>query len=117
MSTLVPVALAADSSILDLIGQLVAATGGGDQFFMAGNELLIVNNGGGVGVTVTVTASGTLSEWTPLNLTATIAAGKIGLINVNYGLRFRDANGNVQLTYSGVTSVTVGVFRIGRGAS
>lgn len=120
MAQLTPIALAADVGTDDIVGQLAAAAGGGDSYFGAGNELLVINNGGGGSITVTIVASGTDnfgSVSTAHDITRTVAAGKTAFINVNTMARFRDANSNVQITYSGVTTVKVGVFRLGRAGS
>lgn len=100
---------------------LVAATGGGDQFANPTDErtYLEVANGGGGSITVTITAQNTSFPGGPNvgTLTASNAGGAV----VNGTTRvfgpfpariYNDANGNVQVTYSGVTTVTVQALRI-----
>lgn len=114
MALLTPIQLAPDAGTLDIVAQLAAAAGGGDSYFGTGADLFVVKNGGGAPITVTVTASGA-DNFGIVNvahdLTRSVAAGAIAFIVASTLSRFRDSNGNVQITYSGVTTVTVGVFR------
>jgi hypothetical protein len=114
MAALTAIQLAPDAGTLDIIAQLVAAAGGGDSYFMTGADLLVVKNGGGGSITVTITASGADNFGivnTAHDITRTVAAGAVAFIVPSTMARFRDSNGNVQIAYSGVTTVTVGVFR------
>jgi len=90
---------------LDL-GALVAATGGGDTVQVTANEIggwdaapavFIVRNGDAASKTVTV-------DGTPL----VVAAGAIGVVPLKTGYGGK----NVAVTYSAVTSVTVGAFQL-----
>lgn len=117
MALLTPIVLAADAGVDDIVALLAAAAGGGDSYYMAGGELVVIQNGGGAPITATFVASGADNFGvvaTAHDLTRTVAAGKIAFIAPANLLRFRDANANVQITYSGVTTVKTGVFRIGR---
>lgn len=118
MALLTGVAAGPDIGIVDLIAGLVAATGGGDSFFMTGRDLLVVNNGGGGSITVTIS---TVVAAVPDNFGVTnaahdkaftVGAGKLAILGPFSLFRFKDANGNAQVTYSGVTTVTVGVLRV-----
>lgn len=93
---------------------LVAAAGGGDSFQNTGKECLRIRNAGGGAITLTVVASGT----DPCNygVAATPAHDLVQSIPNDSAVhvlgpfppkKFNDVNGRVQLTYSGVTSVTV----------
>ncbi len=115
MALLTGIAQGPDAGNLDILSLLVAANGGGDSFFMTGKEVLVVNNGSGGTITVTLVAGPDNFGITNAahNLTFAILAGKLCIIGPTSLFRFRDANGNCQITYSGVTSLTVGVFRIG----
>lgn len=103
---------------LALIGAttaLAAASAGGDSFANPrGTAWLEVANGGGSPTTVTIavgpnatrSGDGTFPPTTYSALAVTVAAGarkRIGPIPPVYN----DGNGNVQVTYSGVTSLTV----------
>lgn len=99
-------------SVTPAVTTMVAAAGGGDEFRGTGKEILRVRNGGGSPITVTIAAvnpagcpAGTLH-----NIAQAVAAGaEIAITNLNPD-RFNAADGNVDVTYSGVTSVTVGVI-------
>lgn len=87
---------------------LAAAAGGGDTFANTGSEWFEINNGGGSPITVTFAAASTYLGETITNRAVTVANGarkKIG--------RFPPAifGTTVTVTYSAVTSVTVGVFK------
>jgi hypothetical protein len=92
-----------------------AAAGGGDQFANSGNERFVVKNGGGSPITVTIDSPGTCSFGTTANaahdLAVAVAAGAETMIGPFATDKYSDSNGNVQITYSGVTTVTVAVVR------
>jgi hypothetical protein len=92
-----------------------AAAGGGDSYAADGNEYLEVINGGGSPINVTFVAQ------VACNFGVANAAHDV-VVAVTNGERrkirtpsplaaYLDTNGRVQLTYSAVTSVTVGVFK------
>lgn len=90
---------------------MAAAAGGGDEFRNTGKERFRVRNGGGSSITATLAAvsaagcpAGTLH-----NLVITVPAGEERCVTNLATARFNAADGNVDVTYSGVTSVTVGV--------
>lgn len=93
----------------------VAASGGGDKFLNDSVSFLWIKNGGGSSITVTLTwgTGGTVDGQTPTARTVTINAGDsqvIGPFNPNF---YNDANGFMNWTYSGVTSVTIAVIHPG----
>lgn len=93
-----------------------AAAGGGDSFDNNGLVLLHVKNGSGAPITVTVDDPntpnpGNATQFNPDVAIAVPAAGD-RLIGPFPPFRFNDVNGRVNLTYSGVTSLTVGVIRV-----
>src|SRR5580765_3677801 len=98
MALLTGVAAGPDTGILDLVAGLVAASGGGDSFFMTGKDLLVVNNGGGSPITVTISTvvAGVADNFGVTNAahdkTFSIAAGKIGVLGPFSPFRFKDAN-------------------------
>jgi len=118
MAQLTPTKLGPNSALADLVGALVAATGGGDSFLGTGKEIFVVNNasGGSVTVTFSTVVASAPDNWGVINaahdLVQSVAAGKIAILGPVLLQRFRDANGNIQVTYSAVTSVTVGVFSV-----
>lgn len=99
---------------VDLAG--VSAGGGGDTFATTGKELLVIKNGGGSPITLTVATPGTAGDGLAIaDLTATIGAGESRLLGPFppglYAVDGQPGN-NVALSYSGVTSVTVAVVRV-----
>lgn len=95
------------------------AAGGGDTVANAdGKTYLHVKNGGGAGITVTVTAQtvsredphlGTLAK---ANISKAIAAGAEAIIGPLKKQAFNNVSDIVAITYSGVTSVTVAALWI-----
>lgn len=100
-------------STAGLADSLAAAAGGGDQFANTGREFFEVLNGGGGSVNVTFETPATVDGEPIADRVVAVAAGvrkKIGPFPTS---TYNDANGRVQVTYSGVTTVTVGVFKLG----
>lgn len=85
----------------------VAAAGGGDKFLNDGSVLFYVKNGGGSAVTVTVEASGMPGGLSLTDPAISVAAGAEKIAGPFNPTLFNDATGYVNVTYSGVTSVTV----------
>lgn len=93
----------------------VSAAGSGDTFVNTGNEVVVVKNGGGSPITVTVPIVATVDGQAVTDLTATVAAGATQLIGPFPPGIYNDtkvAGGNAALEYSGVTSVTVAVVKV-----
>lgn len=113
MALLTPTNLGPDVGFTDLDAQLVAVAGGGDSFYWTGREILVINNQNGSTCTVTLTANADNFGVTNAvhNITLAIPTTKRGLWGPFTGLRFKDVNGNVQITYSVSATVTIGVFR------
>lgn len=84
-----------------------------------GNVLLRVNNGSGASINVTIAAGanptrpadGTFPAMTLANKVVAIATGHAMIIGP-IPPAFNDANGNVQVSYSATTSVTVEAIQI-----
>ena len=99
---------------------LAAAAGGGDAYVNDGRTFLVVTNGGGSPITVTVTVQRTAinvpgaGTITFASIPVSVTNGTTKWIAVPTG-PYNDANGRVQVTYSGVTSVTVGAVRVPQG--
>lgn len=107
-----------DASILGLGETLVAAAGGGDTFSNNGQCVLEVVNGGGAPINVTIDDLGSpspqgASQFNP-DVVVVVGAGATKIIGPFPPFRFNDANGNVAVAYSAVTSVTVRVIRVAR---
>lgn len=93
-------------------GALTAAASGGDEFVNDGRTYLDVANGSGGSITVTAVTQSTVDGLAVADLAVAVGAGvrtKIGPFPPNI---YNDVNGRVQITYSGVTSLTVNPFRL-----
>src|SRR5688572_28471346 len=94
----------------------VAASGGGDSFNTGSNTPVFVHvvNGHSSAQTVTFDDSNTQSPEGAVahnpDFTVSVPNASNRLIVLRNPDRFRDASGNVNLTYSGVTALTVYVF-------
>lgn len=87
------------------------ATGSGDQSATGDGVMLLVKNGAGSSITVTLTTPGVVDgDLAIADRTFTVAAGATGGIPVTD--RYRDpATGLATITYSSATTVTVAVIR------
>ena len=92
---------------------LVAAAGGGDTAETGGGVFLVVKNASGASITVTlVTPEVFDGDLTLLDRAVSVAA-TTGQSFIPLTSRYRDpTTGVASITYSAVTSVTVGVFRV-----
>jgi hypothetical protein len=95
-----------------IAGTLASAASGGDTFAPPSRGWVEVNNGGGSPITVTfpIYVDGlTIATGRQVS----VPAGQRRLIQLkNPGAYTNPADGLVSMTYSGVTSVTVGVFSL-----
>lgn len=92
-----------------VVPTFVAATGGGDTV-TPGADFLVVKNGGGSPITVTITPVGTTSYGVALPAASiSVTNGTEKWINLN-DPNFINASSVIPITYSAVTSVTVGAF-------
>lgn len=96
-----------------------AATGGGDVVDNAdGKTFLHVKNASGGSITVTVTAqtvslvTATHGTLTVPNVSVAIAAGAEKMIGPFQKAAYNTAADQLAITYSGVTSLTIGAFYI-----
>lgn len=108
MAALVPTQI----SMAGGVDTLAAAAGGGDTFLNDGRCEFEVNNGSGAPITVTFVAQSKVQGLTITNPAVAVAAGARRKFGPFPPEIFNDASGNVSVTYSGVTSLTVGVFRL-----
>jgi len=99
------------TSLTPAVSTLVAAAGGGDSFRNTGKERFRCRNASGAPITVTLAAqhaagcpAGTLHD-----VVMTVAAGAEECVTNLDPARFNNSSGNVLVTYSSVTTVTVGV--------
>jgi hypothetical protein len=98
-----------------------SANGGGDTMADDGkeNNFLHVKNGGGGSINVTIAAVNTSKEvpgygdLTVSNMVVAVGAGAEAMIGP-FPRAYINSSGNVAITYSGVTSVTIGAFKLAR---
>lgn len=88
----------------------VAAAGGGDQLAWGNTTRLVVINGSGSSVTVTVAAQIACDQGSLHNIVNAVPAGATEIMGP-FLERYKDANGYVQVAYSSATDVTVYAFQ------
>jgi hypothetical protein len=92
---------------------LVAAAGGGDAFAPGATTFLRVLNSGGAPITVTLATPGNVGGNAIADGGGTVTNGQSRLFGGFPGDQYMDpTTGLVTVTYSAVTSVTVGVFKL-----
>ena len=89
-----------------------SAAGGGDKFLNTGKEALIIKNGDSGSHTVTIVSQSTMDGLAVADRAVAVAAGAEKVIGPFQPNVYNDDDGFVQLTYDGVTSVTVAVVKI-----
>lgn len=100
-----------DVSLSGATPNLVAAGANGDSFANDGRTVFRVDNAGASSVTVTVDSPTPCNYGYTHNVVATVAAGATEDLGPFPSARFNDDKNNVNVTYSGVTSVTVSPIR------
>jgi hypothetical protein len=92
---------------------LAAATAGGDVVPNSGGVVILVHNGSGATVTVTVTSyqSNIPHGTAKTNFALPVAAGATGVIGPLDATAWNNPTGNVELAYSAATTVTVGAYK------
>ena len=92
---------------------LTAAAGGGDEFANTEREIFFVKNAGSGAITLTFTGQRASNFGVTSNKALSITNdSKIYAIGPFLKDWFNDANDRVQVTYSGVTTVTVGALKL-----
>jgi hypothetical protein len=101
------------SSLTGTAPTFASAAGGGDVFANDGRTYLEVKNAGGSPITVTVVAQSSCNQGTlhdsVTSVPATTGDRVIGPFDMT---RYNNSSGQCSVTYSGVTSVTVGAMRL-----
>lgn len=101
-----------------LVPSTTAAGAAGDVFANTGRELLMVTNGAGSPVTVTITAQVTtarspgMGSVTKSDAGGAVAAGATAYFGPFPTRAFNNASRQVEVSYSDETSVTVAVMRL-----
>ncbi len=91
---------------------LVAAAGGGDEFVNTGQEFFMITNGGGGSINVTITTPNSVDGNAIADVVIAVGNGVTMFIGPFPKGTYNDSANKVQIAYSGVTTVTVGVFRV-----
>lgn len=96
------------------VAAYAAASAGGDSLVNSGREFLAVKNGGGSSINVTISSGSNKCSFgvsgSNHDKVVAVAAGAEQFIGPFDKNQFNDVNGQVQITYSAVTSVTVAVL-------
>lgn len=107
MATVTPVSQSRSANAVTL----AAASAGGDEFANTGKELLVVQhtNGAGSAVTLTIVTQTTSDGLALADKTVAIDPGELHVLGPFPKGIYNDANGKVQLTWSAVTDIEIGV--------
>ena len=109
MATLTPQVV----TLLGIIPTLVAAEVGGDEFVNSGRDFIHIKNTDAAAMDVTIDSQKPCSQGEDhdcvVNIPATSGEKFIGPFPKD---RFNDEGGKVQITYSAVTGVTIGIVRV-----
>jgi hypothetical protein len=99
--------------VTGVLQTLTAAAGGGDVFpNQDGRTYFVVTNGGGGSITVTIDSVTPCDQGVDHDGGGAVAAAATRIFGPFQPRRFNNSQGQVAVTYSGVTSVTVGAFRL-----
>ena len=101
-------------SIAGIVPSYSAAAGGGDTFVPSDRTYLHVKNAGVGSITVTIVTPGEAAPGVAIaDPQVTVANGSEKIIGPFYSGVYQDSTGTASITYSGVTSVTIGAFKLG----
>jgi len=89
-----------------------ACAAGGDEFANSGREVIHVKNGHTAPWTVTANSQAICSQGYDHDAAVVVTNAQERIIGPFPKARFDDANAKVQLTYSGVTALTIAVIRV-----
>lgn len=94
-----------------LTATYAAASGGGDRFQPGAGQVMHIKNGGGAPITATLVTPGLIDgDLAVANRDVVVANGADKFVALPDSL-YRSADGLGDVTWSGVTSVTVAVLR------
>lgn len=97
-----------------LTPSFASAAAGGDTADNSGNMFLYVRNGGGSPITVTVDSLVNCNQGSDHDDATTVPAGSEEMIGPFPTGRFNDSSGEIGITYSDVTSVTIAAINLQR---
>lgn len=92
---------------------LVACSGGGDEFVNTGAEFILVTNGHTSDWVVTIATPATVDGLAVADRTVTIPDGESRLIGPFPKATYNSGTNKVNLTYDGVTAMTIAVLKLG----
>lgn len=90
-----------------------SAAVGGDEFVNTGKELIHIKNGDSSNMTLTVATQGTVDGQAVADRTVVVPLGGETVLGPFPTSVYNDTNNKVQLTYSSVTSLTLGILNVG----
>lgn len=96
----------------DMVANQVACAGGGDSFPNTGSQFVVITNGSGAPITLSEVIQAAIDGQTPSPRTVSLAAGKTYILGPYPIATYNDGNARMNFTYSGVTSLTIGVFQL-----
>jgi len=109
MATLTPQVI----TLLGITPSLEAAAAGGDEFVNSGRDFIHIKNGDAAAMDVTIDSQVDCNQGVDhdivVNIPATSGEKFIGPFPKS---RFNDPGNKVQISYSAVTSVTIGIVRL-----
>lgn len=89
-----------------------SAAGGGDEFANTGIQFAHIKNGSGGDIVVTIATPNSVDGLAIADRTVTVSAGSEEMIGPFPVAHYNDANSKVQLTYDGVTSLTIAILQL-----
>lgn len=97
-----------DITLDGIVPSYASAAGGGDEFVWDKYTFLHVKNGGGSSIDVTIASQASAGQGlAAADKVVAVGAGSEKFIGPFQEAAFEDINGKVQVSYSGVTTVTV----------
>lgn len=100
-----------ESSVAGAVFATANADVGGDEFTNTGREIIYVANGSGGDITVTFTGQSASNFNVTTNNAVVVSAGTTEVIGPFLKGWFSDTNNKVQVTYSGISSLTVAIIQ------
>lgn len=88
-----------------------ACAAGGDEFVNTGHEFIHIKNGAGAPQTVTIASPTACDQGGTHPVVVSVTNAQERIIGPFPPGRFNDANNKVQLTYSAVVSLTIGILK------
>ena len=101
-------------AVAGVVPTYAAAAAGGDAFLNDGATYFHVKNGGGSSINVTVNSITACDQGFDHDQVVAVANGSEKILGPFPVGRWNDTSGNVSITYSAVTSVTVAAVKLPR---